>query len=55
MKVKLKTGRVTNRGSDAPGTVIEVDDREGQALIDSDQAEAVKVTPKKKPKARVYE
>ena len=51
MKVKLLTGRASSRGSDSPGSVIEVDDREGKALIASGQAVAV-ATRKKLAKVK---
>lgn len=55
MKVKLLTARATATGSENRGDVIDVDDAEGQRMIDAGQAEIVrsvkpeKATPRAKP------
>ena len=49
MKVKLLVSRSSAEGSAGPGEVVEVSTKEGQALIDSGQAEAIKVI---KPKTK---
>jgi hypothetical protein len=51
MKIRLLIARAGKHFSNAPGEVIEVDDAEARTLIERGQAEAVKATPKRKPKA----
>jgi ribosomal 50S subunit-recycling heat shock protein len=49
VKVKLLVGRVAINGdNNSPGDIIEVSDREALALVESQQAEEVKQTPKRK-------
>ena len=50
MKVTLLVSRSGADGSQGPGEVIEVSTKEGQALIESDQAEPVKVVKQKTKK-----
>ena len=50
MKVKLLVSRSGADGSQSPGEVVEVSTKEGQALIDSGQAEPVKVVKSKAKK-----